>query len=429
MAETNYCVDTDIEGGSGDGSSWENAYSSSNLAEAGLQKDLDAVNEQMTVHCRASNGSADVLALKIDGWTTSAVDYLEWRAAATDKALPDRYNTSKYRIQRGNLYCININEDYVRIVDIQTQSTQQSTWNSWGIYINLVATTDIRIDSCYIKGVCSGTGSGCGIRASDSSVTVSIFNTIVTGFRSGEDTNFVGIQDDYTTGNVKVYNSIIHNCYLGCNRLGAVVNCAVFNNVDDFYLCSGIDHCASDDNDGTNNVAESGGGDEWPDDFIDALNGDFTKKATSGLVDSGVDDPGIGLYSDDMNGLIRVSPWDLGADEYKSILYKSVGDNGIGADAIVSVRVKLLLVDSGIGVDIRFIKKPFLITDSGSGIEIISISSWETEPPTMGENIVSVERIGKPKITSAIDVKPKIPSATSKDKLIPGITDVKGIEK
>ncbi len=43
--------------------------------------------------------------------------------------------------------------------------------------------------------------------------------------------------------------------------------------------------------------------------------------------------------------------------------------------------------------------------------------------------MVSIDEIEKPKITSAIDVKPKIPSTTSKDKLIPGITDVKGIEK
>ncbi len=48
---------------------------------------------------------------------------------------------------------------------------------------------------------------------------------------------------------------------------------------------------------------------------------------------------------------------------------------------------------------------------------------------TIGDVIVSVERIGRPKITSAIDVKPKIVGTISKDKLIPGITDVKRIDK
>jgi hypothetical protein len=33
-------------------------------------------------------------------------------------------------------------------------------------------------------------------------------------------------------------------------------------------------------------------------------------------VGTGTDDPGAGLYSDDITGTARTSVWDIGADEY-----------------------------------------------------------------------------------------------------------------
>ena len=82
---------------------------------------------------------------------------------------------------------------------------------------------------------------------------------------------------------------------------------------------STIDYCASDDNDGTNNVDETGGvGDTWVDSIPDFATNDFTlvDKHLNGV---GTDDPGSGLYSDDIAGTERSSTWDVGAFEYESV--------------------------------------------------------------------------------------------------------------
>ena len=96
-------------------------------------------------------------------------------------------------------------------------------------------------------------------------------------------------------------------------------NCIVFNNSDDFKGTITIDHCASDDLDGTNPVDISPGAteaDDWEACFTDYANGDFSLKSDSVCVGAGVDDPGSGLYSDDILGNTRTSPWDIGAFEY-----------------------------------------------------------------------------------------------------------------
>lgn len=88
----------------------------------------------------------------------------------------------------------------------------------------------------------------------------------------------------------KVYNCVINGCQYGVHRTNGTSiakNCSVFNNNDDFYGTITIDHCASDDGDGTNPIAVS----NWADEFHNAsylADVDFSLKNTSVLLDAGV---------------------------------------------------------------------------------------------------------------------------------------------
>ena len=73
-----------------------------------------------------------------------------------------------------------------------------------------------------------------------------------------------------------------------------------------------VDYCASDDGDGTNAVAPSGA--NWANEFSNAAGGDFTLVAGGNCEGGGTDDPGSGLYSNDMDGDAYTSPWSIGVD-------------------------------------------------------------------------------------------------------------------
>ena len=81
-----------------------------------------------------------------------------------------------------------------------------------------------------------------------------------------------------------IYNNTIYSCTRGIDAGGSdshldVYNCAVFTCTDDFAVPAGydvIDHCASDDGDGTNPVTPA----DWTAVFEDYTTFDFRLKST-----------------------------------------------------------------------------------------------------------------------------------------------------
>ena len=123
-------------------------------------------------------------------------------------------------------------------------------------------------------------------------------------------------------GNINFYNGVVYGCGTGLNyaagTTGIVKNTAVFVTGNDFVLngTTTVDFCASDDNDGTNNVAGNEADANWTTDFNDAANGDFTILAGSPLKDGGINDPSSGLFSTDMEGdAYIVDSWAVGVDQ------------------------------------------------------------------------------------------------------------------
>lgn len=305
-------VDPDNGGGT-DYTSWDAWEDALGGTTSG---DLPTDDEIAIAQCRASSGTADTAAVSISGWTTDATRYIQVEAISGEEADADGWDAAKYRLSVANADGLVIGEDYVRIVDLQIETSGLNASNLEPILIQgQNASNLIYIDSCRIKGAADGTYDQGGIRVDAANAIIKIWNTIVCNF--DPNTSDVGIRLNCTTADI--YNCVVHGALYGMWRQTGTVtvkNSAVFKHTDDFVGTITVDYCASDDNDGTNNVAESGGGAEWPDDFVDAANGDFTLKVGSGLIGNGTDNPGAGLYSDDINGDARTSTWDVGADEY-----------------------------------------------------------------------------------------------------------------
>lgn len=317
MAEIVRYVDTDVSGGAGDGTSWANAYHSLYDCEAGQQQDLtDSGGDWMHIYCKASSGTADSThgQLYIIGWTTGAANYILIEAADGYQALATSWSTTRYIYQGTDIDVVYVQEEYVRFKGLQIAGVYSSTANKYMMIVTDVGTSVVYVYNCRFKGSTDTNSNMGGIQINDADCTAYIFNTIIydcdgRGFRNTNSTN------------TYIYNCTIYNCQLyGVDRAAGTVtinNCAIFNTADDLNGTLTIDYNAIDDADAqTHNIAETGGGASWTGDFNDAANGNFSLKVGSGLIGTGVADPGSGLYSDDIAGTARGAAWDVGAFEY-----------------------------------------------------------------------------------------------------------------
>ncbi len=261
------------------------------------------------------SGTEDTTSVVIDGYTTDPTRYIKIFTAVAARH-SGVYNTDYYRIVRSvGDFPLDIRDDYVWVDGIQIQYTVATETTTYGLYVNGTASgaNAIDISNTIIKGVISNTVLPYGMRVFDINAIIRMWNCILYGFPK------FGIRSN--AASQAMYNCTISDATSGdgfdCNN-GTLTNCAIFNNLVDIDGGS-ADYCATDDLDGTNAVNISPGGteaDDWNDAFTDYANGDFSVKDDSSVLDdAGTDNPGSGLYSDDIAGNSRVSAWDIGAFE------------------------------------------------------------------------------------------------------------------
>ena len=284
------------------------------------------------------SSGADTAAVDIDGFTTSAAYYLNIYTDSANRATAEGYKTDRYRMEVANNVILRISDDHVRVDGLQLYQTSLSSNGKNVLAIAVISTpSDIRISNNRIRG--SGSGSyyeGC-IYINDPDATVAIWNNIIYGAGTVVANTYAATIYIDQSSTVNLYNNTIKDGYRGIVQNAGTVtakNNAVFNTtIIDFLGTITADYNASDDDYGTNNVEESGGGADWPLDFKDAANGDFRLVAGSGLIDTALYNPGGGLYFDDIEGTNRgSSDWDVGAFEYSFIsgqLAKSVANQMI----------------------------------------------------------------------------------------------------
>ena len=306
-------VDTDATGGTYNGESWGTAYQS--LAAWGAAEGTNLVSDgnYHTVYCRASGGTADTGPILISGWTTDATHYIE--IIGFDFPATGILDETAYRITATNTSALTLGEENVRISNIQIIVTCTAT--AYGIAVSITGSPiDVRIDSCIVKGICSGSGTGMGISGgTDTDVVIKISNTVVYGFISGADTEFRGIYSPaWVTADI--YNCTIYNCGYGVTRASfgttTVKNCAIGTCNDDINGTVTVDYCCTDDGDG--NHAQDALSGDWDNEFTDANNGNFTPVVGGNIIANDLNDPGGGLYSLDIIDAAYVTDaWNIGA--------------------------------------------------------------------------------------------------------------------
>ncbi len=281
--------------------------------EVAANDDLTAMEGILHIKIEGDwSGGADSLATLI-GFTTSADYYVHIYTDSANRASASGWDAAKYRLEVTDGIGLYINEvNYVRIDGLQIKSTATTSTSYCLNLINIAAGNDIRLSNVRFEG--SGGSANMAIRTGDADVIIKIWNSIFNTFSN----DVMRIN----CATAELYNSVVYGGgAAGVEMDGGtwtIKNIASFNNTgSDFQDDTGgsptLDYNASDDGSGTNPVTPA----NWANVFENAAGGDFRLKSTdTDLHDSGTDNPGSGLYSNDIEGTARVSLWDIGAFEY-----------------------------------------------------------------------------------------------------------------
>jgi hypothetical protein len=313
MADTTYYVDTDVVGGSGDGSSWANAFDHLADAEA-LNLDLTtgATDGVCTIFCRGAK--ADDLAISWNGWTTDAGGYVNIIGDFAGTA----WNAAKYHISVVDASAFQIAVNNVHLLGMQIEAVSPT---AGGRHCLWTSASEVWIARCFVRGHGNATYDQRGIYGNTAG-TVKIWNCILVGFSTGSNSGPIyttggGTFLVYSTvgigGETGFWNSsgtaIAKNCYFGGSG---------YSSSSDYYGTITKTTCASEDSSGTSglqNIALSTAT------FANVTGGseDFSLVTGSALIDVGTDTSGDAAplnFTDDIKGTARGATWDVGADEY-----------------------------------------------------------------------------------------------------------------
>jgi hypothetical protein len=316
MAERLRYGDPDVVGGLGDGSTPANAYSSLSALIIAEADDLDADNDYLKASMRSSSNGADTTAVSISGYTVSAADNI--RITGEDFKHTGKWTTAGqvYRLEVDDAHCISIGENHTEVSYLQIGAGGTTNFR-YGINFTgqTGGTTNIhhniirQMDSANQIGIYLASG------GASAATTVNIYNNYIYGFASHA---AIRCSDADFTGNL--YNNTLAGNTSGIQRTDGTIittNNTVFDNSDDFNGTMTIANCASDDGDGTN-AQTLNSTSNYANEFTDYAGAvsDVSLVSGSSCIGNGTDDPGSGLYSDDIIDVLRSSTWDIGAFEF-----------------------------------------------------------------------------------------------------------------
>ena len=287
----------------------------------------------------------------ISGWptTTGSVTVRAIGDARQQTGIWEDGADSPYRsVALATSYVIRAVEPNTTIDGIQIHNTIVDDTDNMCLEFTKVG---VRVSNCILN---VANGGGRGIDVYNVAVTIKIWNNIIycphviSGLSKG-----IYIE---LANTAEIYNNTVYNFAKGIDKDSGtmiVKNNAVFSNTDDFDIIGGtVDYNASDDGDGNNPQAPSGG--DWANEMSNYDIYDFTLDGAGNLHDNAVTDPGGGLFSKDIKGTTRTVPWSIGAFEYDVVggeaKYATIFD-GIGVtDAIDTPLIKVVALSESAGV-------------------------------------------------------------------------------
>ena len=314
-------VNPTSSGGDGSSPNGNDPYASLAACLAAEVKDLQG-GDGFTATIYLAGAAADTAAVTIvNTWNTDADNWL--KVIQTDlptDGIPDW--TTKYRLTATNAAALSCSEGFVTL-SLQIQVTSTDATTAYGISFSSIDSggSDIKIDSCIISGVCSGTATSYGVGSGDLDAQVTVYNTLIYGFKGQESYRAM-----YCYGDFDIYNCVITDCHRGIDRQGGTVtaiNCAVFNNTDDLVGTITSSYTVTDDGDaGTGNIDWTAEATDW----VAAMPGyaayNFALASDSVLSDAGNGATPKAIFTVDIIGT-TMGPadldWPIGAFEYVAV--------------------------------------------------------------------------------------------------------------
>lgn len=307
------------------------AYASFSEWEAARQASLTEVEE---VICEGS--AADTSSHVIDGWTTSAANYILVRTTQANRH-NGRWDTTKYRLETSGIQYGWVYEDYVRFEGIQFRGTSSGHWNKEGLVFNpggAPGSTDLRAEACiayncgdtshgfrqlggtvrWINCISYGNGAA-GWRVQDvgSGATAYFYNCIAA---ANTDQGWL-----FSSGTITA-----RNCYAGGNT-GA-----------DFSAAPGTasNNHSEDGSHGTTTAYSTSSGAYFTNVTAGSQNFEIAN-ASSALIDAGYDLSGT--FTVDILGNTRSGTWEVGPFNYSSGGGATVYNRGIFGAPIFRSRI------------------------------------------------------------------------------------------
>jgi hypothetical protein len=312
MAQVIRYIDPDSPGPTHDGTSWNDAYLTFAAWDSAEATDLVSDGDYHTVYTQRSGTQFDTSAEIIgDAWNTGASNYIEVIGNNTDgqyggAAVLHLSNLSADQ----HIFRLGTGAGYVRFKDLLFFNQCNANDESIAILVQETGSSDIRIQNCIFRGAITSSTNcyGRGVFLQQNTGPVNIYNSQFFNYYYSGNTIDAGIWNN--NGICNVYNCTFYNNYDAIKfTIGGtmvVKNCISFANISDYTGGVGsetLDYNASDDGFGTNSVSPLDS--DWDNEVTDKVNFDFRLVPGGNCVEGGVNDPGSGLYSDDIVGTKR----------------------------------------------------------------------------------------------------------------------------
>jgi hypothetical protein len=298
--------------------------------------------------CRSTEGTADVTAVTIDGWTTASTTYIKiW----TDPDDPyGRHNgvwdEGKYRLEyittEGYENIINIKESYTTIDGLQIKLTN-SYYNGHGFNVTEVGIDKIILKNNIIQAVTLGVSRGV-YKNYDGDFY--FYNNIIYGFNY---TTSCGI---YFVASIYAYNNTILDCATGIYYSGSSGTRILVNNITQdcdvlcYYSVVDLSEWASNNISSDGTAFGTNSKTTTTVKFLDATNNDFhldptdtaARNAGTSTQASDAWAQASDAYYDDIDGTARGSAWDIGADEVPVEFISTICENtSAGGDCLTDM--------------------------------------------------------------------------------------------
>ena len=309
---------------------WENNYGGVNFGTCPVG-DLVCANVIAKAQIEENWTLPDTGPVIINGWNTDSSRYIKIVTAPSARH-DGKWNYSKYRLQTTSGDPIIISEENVRIEGLQIYRNRDA--GGAAIYLNGNSAGmgyDVRISQNIIRGRVNLTKANQGgiVIYNSGSGIARIWNNVVYNF-SGSSYPVYNFRINDAQFNVYLYNNTSQNSrYCFYSNAGATV---AKNNIAQDCFDGYYGNFSPLSSNNLSNIANDAPGSSP----INSTAVSFVNKGTKNFHlaagDTGAMNRGIGLFADadnpffdDIDSQMRADPWDIGADEYVSVVDSGVG--------------------------------------------------------------------------------------------------------